>query len=983
LILNGCEITNILSETQKLLNERLFNPVRILNLLGNFYPDDGKLINFTIFTIPKAKKGLVTIFIKKGDFFQIIRWGLILIWAANGVFCQTPHDSLRSVLHNLTGPDRIHTLNLLSQEYIEEDPEIALAYAIEADSLSMLYNDLPGHALANKNLGDIRFNNNDFVAAIAHYDIVRSVDTQAKNYIAVADDLYLIAIAYEQLNNYEKALSYYKKAFKVCDSIGEYSIASTLLYNIGYLYDNIGEKIKALEYYRQSLKISESLNDHEEVAATLNAIGLLYYSWGDYEPALNNYQQSLTMMEKAGNKSGMAQALNNLGILFYDWGQKEQALNYYLTSLKLEEEAGNKAGLAGSYNNIGIVYVDLKNHNKALEYYQKALQIDKEFDNELGIATCLNNLGDLYFEMGDQQQAIEMLNQALTIERKIGNPENIANNYNTLGGFYHKMGKQKMAQFYIDSSYQLINTITSPELLLNNYLLSCQIYESLGSYKHALEYHKKYHDLHDSLFSKNTMERISVIRSKYEVDRHEKEIELLSSKNQLQVLELENKQMILHRQRVIMYFSFSGFIIILFFALLFYYQYSQKKKAYLLLDKKNKEILEKRNEIIKAKERAEESDKLKSTFLSNISHELRTPLNGILGFAEILQKEITDPVYKEMSEIIHVSGMRLLDTLNSIIDLSVIENNKLELYITSFNLIDLIREKALLYKVIASNKNLEIIKACQYDQILVHSDPKILANILNNLIDNAVKYTKEGRITVEAGIDDEQQKPVVWVRVEDTGIGIPESRLDHIFDRFTQVSEGQGREFEGAGLGLTICKKYIEILHGDISVTSELGRGSQFSIRFPASINISNLDDNPDEDIYDPDHSVSGNKPRILLIDNDKESLQQITKQLNQLCNISTASDPDTALVLALENNYDGVLMDVNLNMGSNGKMITHEIHKLNNHLETPITAIFKDKSHYQEQDQLQKNGFSFQLHKPCTAIGLQDVVYEMISVNT
>ncbi len=323
------------------------------------------------------------------------------------------------------------------------------------------------------------------------------------------------------------------------------------------------------------------------------------------------------------------------------------------------------------------------------------------------------------------------------------------------------------------------------------------------------------------------------MQSKFEVDQHEKEIELLSSKNQLQLLELENKRIILHRHQVIMYSAISAFAIILFIALLLNFLNRQKKKANLLLDKKNKEIIKKRNEIVKAKEKAEQSDRLKSTFLANISHELRTPLNGILGFAEILQDELSDPVYIEMSKAIHTSGIRLLETLNSIIDLSVIENNKLELYITRVNLADLIKERVLLYKVISAKENLEITHHCHPDNINIQSDPKILTNILNNLIDNAIKYTKEGGVNIEAGIDESGQKPVVWIKVFDTGIGIPENRLDHIFDRFTQVSEGQGRDYEGAGLGLTICKKYIEVLQGKISVKSKLDKGSEFLIKLP------------------------------------------------------------------------------------------------------------------------------------------------------
>jgi signal transduction histidine kinase/Tfp pilus assembly protein PilF len=784
--------------------------------------------------------------IKRGLYYTIFLL-FVGILVADVVLCQTYTDSLTSELNTQRGVNRINTLNLLALELAQDEPKSAYDFAMEANSLSKQNHNLPGESFAKRNLGDICYYKNDYTTAQIFYDSALVIDKSIDNHLGIANDLYYMAIVFEYQNKYDEALKHYKHAQKLYDSIGESRNSSTVLYGIGYLYDHLGENIKALKYYKQAAKISDSLMDTEDAAAILNSIGLLYYSWGDYETAASNYQQSLLMMEEAGNKSGMAQALNNLGILYHDWGQKEQALDCYMTSLQLEKEMGNEAGMAASYNNIGIIYAEFKNHRKALDYYNKALQIDEKFEEESGVATSLNNIGELHFELGDQKQAIEMLKQALAIEKKLENPENMAGNYNTLGDFYHKMGEQKTALYYNDSSFQLAQSINSFDILMNNYQLYYQIYKSMDLYKDALEYHEKYRVLHDSLFNKKALQQISVIQSKYEVEQYDKEIELLNSKNQLQSLELENKQMILRRQIVIMYASLSGFTILLFFVLIFYFQIRQKKKAYSLLNKQNKEIIEKRGEIIKAKEKAEESDRIKSSFLANISHELRTPLNGILGFSEILQNELADPMHKEMSEVIQFSGMRLLDTLNSIIDISIIENNRLELYLKRFNLVDLITEKVSIHKVIANNKNLEIVQHCQADQIIIRSDPKLLSNTINNLIDNAVKYTKDGVVTVEAGIDDECKTPTAWIKVSDTGIGIPENRIDHIFDRFTQVSEGQTREYEGTGLGLTICRKYVELLQGTISVVSELDKGSQFLIRLPVSINVSGFQNNPHE----------------------------------------------------------------------------------------------------------------------------------------
>ena len=862
---------------------------------------------------------------KKGGFFRILSVGLFCLLTTQAVFCQLQTDSLRK-------------------------------------------------------LGDIEFYKGEFNKAKVYYDSALILDQEAENFLGIADDFYCIALNFDSQNKFDDALDYYHQAQKIYDSIGESSTSSVVLYNIGYLYDHLGKNLKALEYYKQSLNISDSLIDEEEVAGTLNTIGLLHYSWGDYEAALINYQQSLSIMEKKGNKPGMAQVLNNIGILYHDWGQKDKALDYYMISMQLEEETGNEAGLAASYNNIGIIYADLKEYDKALEYYEKSLYLEEKYNSKTGIATCLNNLGELYFELGDHKLAIQNLQKSLAIERKLENPEDLAICYNTISRFSYEMEEQKKALAYNDSSYRLAQSISSPEILMDNYLLYFQIYKSLGFFEEALMFHQKYYSLKDSLFNENSLRRISEMQLKYEANKKEHEIELLNSKNKLQVLDLDNKKMALRRHQIVMYSALSGFVIILFVALLLYYQIHQKKKTYLLLDKKNKEILAKRNEIIEAKEKAEEGERLKSSFLSNISHELRTPLNGILGFAEILQKELTDPVYQEMSEAIHLSGKRLLDTLNSIIDLSIIETNRMELYVTRINLVDMVRERVLLFKVAASKKNLEINTFCPSNKIIINSDPKILTNLLNNLIDNAVKYTKEGSITVEAGEDNNGARPMIWVKVKDTGIGIPENRREHIFDRFTQVSEGHNREYEGTGLGLTICKKYIEVLQGGITVESKLGQGSEFTVRLPVSIDALGVPGTGQE--HNNNETEIGNKPKILIIDKNKTRLRFITENLEKLCEIATAQNRKSALGLATENNYDAILLDVNLERGKNGKSTANEIHKLLNHTNTPITALVVASTPQEQREELINNGYYQCLNKPFSIDELQDVVYEMISIS-
>ena len=237
-------------------------------------------------------------------------------------------------------------------------------------------------------------------------------------------------------------------------------------------------------------------------------------------------------------------------------------------------------------------------------------------------------------------------------------------------------------------------------------------------------------------------------------------------------------------------------------------------------------------DLIIAKEKAEDMNRLKSSFLANMSHELRTPLVGILGYSEILSEEIKEPEHSKMVKDITNSGKRLLETLNSILDLSRIEANKFEITPTSFNLVDLVQEEVELYKRTAQVKNISLNVRMSRHELMVNSDKKIIQNTISHLINNAVKFTAEGGVTISLTTEDNRNEFVI-IKVTDTGIGIPEDSQDLIFEEFRQASEGLSRKYEGSGLGLTITKKYITLLQGTINVKSKPGAGSEFSVKIP------------------------------------------------------------------------------------------------------------------------------------------------------
>lgn len=242
------------------------------------------------------------------------------------------------------------------------------------------------------------------------------------------------------------------------------------------------------------------------------------------------------------------------------------------------------------------------------------------------------------------------------------------------------------------------------------------------------------------------------------------------------------------------------------------------------------------NELIEAKEQAEEMSRLKSAFLANMSHELRTPLVGILGFAELLLDMISDAEIQEMVETILESGERLHNTLNLILDLSRVEANRQEVKSEEIDFVSVIASNCNLYMPLAKKKKLAIDFVHEDDKLIYISDKHLLGNIISNVINNAIKYTESGFIKLTLSRD--IQNSNILIKAQDTGIGLDESRFEIVFDAFRQASEGYSRSHEGTGLGLTITRKYVELLNGKITLQSKKNEGSTFTIALPYDTDI-------------------------------------------------------------------------------------------------------------------------------------------------
>jgi len=354
---------------------------------------------------------------------------------------------------------------------------------------------------------------------------------------------------------------------------------------------------------------------------------------------------------------------------------------------------------------------------------------------------------------------------------------------------------------------------------------------------------------------------------------------------------------------------------------------------------KDKEI---EQELIRSLKRAEESDKLKSNLLANMSHEFRTPMNGILGMVSILKEEVQDIEHITKITQIGTSAKRLMITLDSVLVLAQLEGNENEYPNMELLLNEKLKNECNKYVKRAEANNLTFNFDITDEDIFINGNELLLRQILSYLIDNAIKFTEKGAITISLSLETEPDCEYAILSVIDTGIGISEENRQIIFKEFRQASEGYNRTHEGIGLGLTLVNKIAALMKWSLSVKSKLNEGSCFSLRIPILKNegeggkivsmhpVANTDKK----------SSSDERKNILYVEDNAINSLVVRTYVREYYTYDGAANANKALEKVKDKRYDLILMDINLGLGMNGIELAKKIREMATYKNTPIIAV-------------------------------------------
>jgi len=376
------------------------------------------------------------------------------------------------------------------------------------------------------------------------------------------------------------------------------------------------------------------------------------------------------------------------------------------------------------------------------------------------------------------------------------------------------------------------------------------------------------------------------------------------------------------------------------------------------------------SKLVEAKERAERSDKLKDAFIANISHEIRTPLNGILGMTELIKNSLSKYIHSEENSYfaaIEQANARIVRTIDMILNFSRLQVGDFTVSPKQINISSIIRNLLNEYKTKANKKSIKLTFENKCGEVFLEADEYCIAQAISNLIDNAIKYTVKGEVKLVMFTDTEN---ILKLVVEDTGIGISDDYIDHIFEPYSQEEIGYNRGYEGVGLGMSLVKKYLDLNETEITVKSVKDKGTTFTVHFKNSKIIKSGQEFTEVISQEPpkfiptDQSKSVNKPRILIVEDDEINHFYIRSLLIKNYETASAYSADSALEILKSQIINLILMDISLKGDMNGLELTKLLKDSKAFKNIPIIAVTGHASPEDKQNCLNAGCYEY-LSKP------------------
>lgn len=590
------------------------------------------------------------------------------------------------------------------------------------------------------------------------------------------------------------------------------------LSTLGKAYYNESDLDKALETENQLLEIISKHGTKADSAKCFRLTGLIYMQKSWYDKSLDNLMRAQQLFGEAGDSSLQATSLMNIGIV-HDYMQNlPMALSYYEKALKYFKNKNDETGMASCELNIAIVLTKQNQFEKACVNLLAAAKIYEKTGNNSYLAAAYINLGLTYKKMGNYALAIEYHDKAFKLWKQEDDQYHICYYYMNMGEIMLDMKKSEEAGRYLLQAEKLALSLGSKDLLAKTYEFLSDYNAAMKNYKEAYSYLNKSKQLNDSILNAETVEKVSQIQYQYEIAKREADNEHLVKQNL-------NKELQLSKKNLFLYILTAILVLIAVLVILLVKQNRIKIKANEQLEAKNNLIGLQKDELIKL-------NASKDKFLSILAHDIKNPLSSIHGISDLLVSDydkLTPEERKIFTQDIHTLSTNLFEIIDTLLTWSTSQSGMIAYRPKPFLIAELCLKSVHNLETVAKQK--DIILTCQVsDSLSVMADENMILSVLHNLINNAIKYSFHGtKIRIETG----QVDGFAHISVIDSGTGLSPENLAKLF-LYDQHFLNKGTAGEsGTGLGLILCKDFVEKNGGTIKVESIIDKGSTFVFTLP------------------------------------------------------------------------------------------------------------------------------------------------------
>ncbi len=737
----------------------------------------------------------------------------------------------------------------------------------------------PGIAEASVyfHMGWLQYDLSAYDKALPHLYHSLVIRRSLKDSLTIAEVFRVIGMVHLGKNAFDSAAIYLNRAHGIGARHNDIELITFANINLADLNFATGNLLESIKQYQKALEILQTHDFKRYRALVLHHIGLVFDSQGDYLKSIEYLLNALKISEELNSRQEMIKINVGIGWAYNNLQNYDQALVFGNRGLKLARQSNDPATLGFAQNLLGNIHFNTKQYDKALRYYDSALINRNKLGLTLQVSNTMYNIAMVYEAQGRLDEALQYLfrdleatNEAHSIRGQV-----LANN--AIGLIYGKKGNVKKAEEHINLSLALSKRLGALTHRRESYSYFARIYTMNGQYQKANLYYQKYIEVHDSIVNRESQISSLQMNALYQLDQKEHELAALANENALKQSRINVQQTELQLKNFVLFISIGGVLLFALGAVILYRYYREKTASHKVLERLNRDVNEKNEEIqaqseelveanstlsklnydllekqeeieaqseelreanetiseinrglenviSKRTQQLKEAYKELDTFFYRSSHDFRRPLTTFLGLAEVAKVTVKDANALELFEKVRETATNLdkmLFKLQSISDLGSQQLVYKEIFFKEiFNgIYDSFRDE-----IIRGSMKI----SCDVElQDPFYSYPAMIRIIIENLLENTIHFRRREGAKVTLNVF--QQDRHVVVECVDNGQGIDSQYFGQIFDMYFRGNERS----KGNGLGLYIVKKAVEKLNGTVSVTSEMGEGSVFKVYLP------------------------------------------------------------------------------------------------------------------------------------------------------